>query len=232
MVWAVTHPQEGKKRKGLNGASQQPCRIETAMESLPGRWMISSLVHVLHVGYLTTGFARQTHNYTRQIPLGKKSVGKAVFVECFLSCTWQIVCRVSCPTLGKVETKKNKKIAKKLFFLPGSPPPASACLTLGKSRHFSRATQPVGFEPATSPSRVTPSTTAPHCYLHLDSVLVPTYYTKPSVNCLFEALNEFKLKSYQQQSFITFRDIQLLFRKFLRPKLFIKFKFQIWEIQT
>jgi len=29
------------------------------------------------------------------------------------------------------------------------------------------------------------------------SLSFPTYYTKLSVNCLFEALNEFKLKSYQ-----------------------------------
>ena len=37
----------------------------------------------------------------------------------------------------------------------------------------------------------------------------PTYYTKPSVNCLFETLNEFKLKSCQLQRFITLRDLQL-----------------------
>jgi len=35
----------------------------------------------------------------------------------------------------------------------------------------------------------------------------PTYYTKPRVYCLFEALNEFKLKSCQLQSFIIFRDL-------------------------
>jgi hypothetical protein len=39
----------------------------------------------------------------------------------------------------------------------------------------------------------------------------PTYYTKPSVYCLRETLNEFKFKNCQLQSFITFRDLQLLF---------------------
>ena len=38
----------------------------------------------------------------------------------------------------------------------------------------------------------TPSTTAPLCDLCLETVLVPTYYTKPSANCLFKVLNEFK----------------------------------------
>ena len=52
----------------------------------------------------------------------------------------------------------------------------------------------------------------------------PTYYTKPRVYCLFEALNEFKLKSCQLQSFITFRDLQLSFWKFLHPKPFTKFE--------
>jgi hypothetical protein len=62
--------------------------------------------------------------------------------------------------------------------------------------------------------------------------LVPKYYTKPSVNCLFEVLNEFKLKSYQLQSFISFRDLHFLFRKFFHPRSFTKFEFQNFEIQT
>jgi hypothetical protein len=41
-----------------------------------------------------------------------------------------------------------------------------------------------------------------------------TYYTKPSVNYLLKALNEFNSKSCQLQSFGTFRDQQFLFRKF------------------
>jgi hypothetical protein len=39
----------------------------------------------------------------------------------------------------------------------------------------------------------------------------PTYYTKSSVNYLFEALNEFKSKGCQLQSFITFLNLQLSF---------------------
>ena len=50
---------------------------------------------------------------------------------------------------------------------------------------------------------------------------------------MFETLNEFKLKSCQLQSFITFRDLQLSFWKFLHPKPFTKFEVhfavcQIW----
>ena len=60
----------------------------------------------------------------------------------------------------------------------------------------SRLMRPAGFELTTSPSRVYCSTTALHCHLYLDSVIyILIYYTKPRVNCLFEALNEFKSKS-------------------------------------
>ena len=50
------------------------------------------------------------------------------------------------------------------------------------------------------------------------------YYTKPRVNYLFEALNEFKSKSGQLQSFISFRDLQFSFRKFFHPRSFEKFE--------
>ena len=53
------------------------------------------------------------------------------------------------------------------------------------------------------------------------------YYTKPRVNYLFEALNEFKSKSGQLQSFISVRDLQFSFRKFFHPRSFEKFEFQI-----
>ena len=45
--------------------------------------------------------------------------------------------------------------------------------------------------------------------------------------CLFEALNEFKSKSGELQSFVTFRDLQFSFRKFFHPRSFEKFEFQI-----
>ena len=50
------------------------------------------------------------------------------------------------------------------------------------------------------------------------------YYTKPRVNYLFEALNEFKSKSGQLQSFISVRDLQFSFRKFFHPRSFEKFE--------
>ena len=54
---------------------------------------------------------------------------------------------------------------------------------------------------------------------------------------MFETLNEFKLKSCQLQSFITFQDLQLLFWKFFHPKLFTKFEVhfavcQIWATRV
>jgi hypothetical protein len=52
----------------------------------------------------------------------------------------------------------------------------------------------------------------------------PKYYTKSCVNWLFDALNEFKSKRCQLQSFITFRDLQFSF-KFLHTRSFEKFKF-------
>ena len=48
---------------------------------------------------------------------------------------------------------------------------------------------------------------------------------KLRVNCLFEALNEFKSKSGQLQSFITFWDLQFSFSKFFHPRSFEKFEF-------
>jgi hypothetical protein len=58
-----------------------------------------------------------------------------------------------CPTLGKVWNEKNpKKIAKNIFFTRGGlHRPA-----LARQRYFSHATRLMGFEPVTSPSRITP----------------------------------------------------------------------------
>ena len=55
-------------------------------------------------------------------------------------------------------------------------------------------------------------------------VSTSVYYTKPRVNYLFEALTEFKSKSGQLQSFISFRDLQFSFRKFFHPRSFEKFE--------
>ena len=51
------------------------------------------------------------------------------------------------------------------------------------------------------------------------------------LNDLFHVLNKFKLKNCQLQSFITFQDIQLSFWYFLYPMSFMKFEFQISEVQ-
>ena len=48
---------------------------------------------------------------------------------------------------------------------------------------------------------------------------------KLRVNCLFEALNEFKSKSGQLQSFINFWVLQFSFSKFFHPRSFEKFEF-------
>ena len=44
-------------------------------------------------------------------------------------------------------------------------------------------------------------------------------------NVVFALQDDFKTKSYQLQSFITFKDLQSLFREFFHPRLFKKFKF-------
>jgi hypothetical protein len=43
----------------------------------------------------------------------------------------------------------------------------------------------------------TETTTTPKEEDHYITVLLPTYYNKTSVNCLFEAINKFKQKHYQ-----------------------------------
>jgi hypothetical protein len=156
---------------------------------------------------------------TWQIPLGKKSVGKAVFTECFLSGTQQ---------RQSLKRKKTEKNCKKIFYQE-RPPSASAHPSLSKSQVAAFFARYVAGGIRTRNLSLThnPYTATLQCHLCLDSVLVPTYYTKLTVNCLFEALNEFKSKRCQQQRFITFRDQQLLFRKFLHPKSFTKFEFQI-----
>ena len=47
-----------------------------------------------------------------------------------------------------------------------------------------------------------------------------SFFVCKIVNSLFEVLNKFKLKGCQIQSFITFRDLQLLFFLFPQPNLF------------
>jgi hypothetical protein len=80
----------------------------------------------------------------------------------------------------------------------------------------------------TFPSPETSSTTTPHTHMQF---WFYSDYTTPSVNMFFETLNGFKLRTCQLQSFITFWDLQLLCWAFFHLKSFMKFEFQIWEIQ-
>ena len=111
---------------------------------------------------------------TRRTALVKNSDGKANFAECLLSDTRQSLL----PNARHLAKLKPKKTRKNGNFYP-------------KKMNF-MATWPARFEPETSRCARTSSTTTPHSHLCLDSVLVPIYYTKPSVNYMFEALNEFK----------------------------------------
>jgi hypothetical protein len=62
-------------------------------------------------------------------------------------------------------------------------------------------------------------------------LLFPAYYTKPSINWLFEPLNEFKWKSCQLQSLLLFEIYNFHFGSFIIRGRLQKFEFQIWEIQ-
>jgi hypothetical protein len=113
--------------------------------------------------------------HPRQSLLGLNLDGKQLFAECFLSGTRQSLCRVlSRPSAkkkhsAKFEMKKPEKNSKK-FFNRGRPPPAKSPHLLRKIRALRALAR---FEPATSPLRVPSSSTAPHCHLCLNSVLVP-----------------------------------------------------------
>jgi hypothetical protein len=50
--------------------------------------------------------------------------------------------------------------------------------------------------------------------------------------CNYPQLDDFKLKSFQLQICITFRDLQLSLFQFLYSRSFENFKFWMWEIQT
>jgi len=65
---------------------------------------------------------------TRQRSLGKDFIGKNFFAECQKSTLGKAF--AECPTLGKVGTKKPKKMGKMDFFNRWRPPPASACPSL------------------------------------------------------------------------------------------------------
>jgi hypothetical protein len=87
------------------------------------------------------------------------------------------------------------------------------------------ATRLPWFEPVVSPSREASSTTTPHTLMQF---WFYSYYTTPSVNRFFEALNGFKLKTCQLQIFITLWDLQLSCWVFFHLSSFTKFEFQIW----
>ena len=131
---------------------------------------------------------------------------------------------------AKWQYEKKPKNNSKIFFsgqaATGQRPPVSIEVAV-IFEQISRLMWLVGFELTTSPSCVCCSTTALHCHLCLNSLFILIYCTKLRVNYLFEALNEFKSKSGQLQSFITFGDLQFSFMKFFHPRPFEKFEFQI-----
>ena len=124
--------------------------------------------------YITTGFSlfakclrhsvKGEKHSAKALPSAthdKEVDGKALFA--FAECQ---------KILDKEITKKFQKIA---FFLiwGGAHRPAPACFHRSCSicRAKFMATQPIGYEPANSrPSRIPPSTTAPHYHLCLDSI--------------------------------------------------------------
>jgi hypothetical protein len=98
--------------------------------------------------------------HTWHISHDKILVGKEDFAECFISGTRQSFCLVLKNTQQRMNRKKKlRRNSKKNFFFtrggPHRPVPARVHRSR-KSRHFSRATRPAGFELATSASRVPP----------------------------------------------------------------------------
>jgi hypothetical protein len=132
------------------------------------------------------------------------------------------------PTTHFLEIHVSRQKMKKYWY--GRPLPASC-----KSQIFhvkSHATWLPGFEPVTLVPGIPSSNHSTQNSLMCILFRFTTYYPKSSINWLFEALNEFKWKSCQLQSFLTFWDLQLLFFMFVYRRWFKKFKFQILEIQT
>ena len=91
--------------------------------------------------------------------------------------------------------------------LPSHPPAPSKSQFAALFVQYSCATRRCGSNPRPLLALLYYYTTHSCIY----SIIFPTYYTKPSVNSLFEIINKFKSKSYRLQSFITFRDLQFSF---------------------
>jgi len=146
---------------------------------------------------------------TRQTAHGKHASVKRSFAVCHLSGTRQIVCRVLKSTRQRSFQKTDFKNRKQKRFISRRTPPAS-------HTPISSKLQVVTFFAHHAAGKIRTHDLSHTCNLlyhyttqSLVSILhfSPTYYTKPRVYCLFEALNEFKLKSCQLQSFIIFRDL-------------------------
>ena len=128
--------------------------------------------------------------------LGNKGhTAKKLMTKCSLQ---SAICRGAEKHSAKKSTRKNKKTRKKQqFFLfnRGRHPPANACpVSIKVASH--------GIFRAQWDSNCELSLARPPLPLHPSLTCVyiafffPTYYNKPSVNWLFEALNEFKWKSW------------------------------------
>jgi hypothetical protein len=130
---------------------------------------------------------------------------------------------------NRLETNSKKKKNQRRNPTPtGQPPVASHAFFHVKSRRFAVA---MVWTCDLSPRA------KPPLPLHHKLICVHMHfwfyscYTTPSVNQFFEALNGFKFKTCQLQSFITFWDLQLSCGEFFHLRSFTKFEFQIWDIQ-
>jgi hypothetical protein len=128
--------------------------------------------------------------------------------------------------------KKPKINSKKKILIRGRTPPPSARPSPSQVAQFfaqkSRATHSRWDSNPRPRPRAKPPLPLHHTLtcVHIP-FRFPTYYTNTCVICLLEVLNDFKSKSCQLQSFITFRDEQLSYWSFLHPRSFTKFEFKI-----
>ena len=146
---------------------------------------------------------------TRHTAHGKQESAKRSFAVCHLLGTRKIVCRVLKNTRQRSFEKTDFKNRKQKIFNSGRTPPASHTPIPSKLQVVTFFAHHAAGKIRTHDISLTCNLLY-HCTTQsLVSILhfFPTYYTKPRVYCLFEALNEFKFKSCQLQSFIIFRDL-------------------------
>jgi hypothetical protein len=91
-------------------------------------------------------------------------------------------------------------------------------VSIHKSRYFLRALQPPALEPPTSSFMCWSPNHSTYKTLILLGYSSSLFYPTLVLKCVFRILNEFKWKSYQLQSFISFWYLQLWFWSFFHPR--------------